>query len=199
MIQIYKIFEIETEILFNLIEYHKNSNPSSKQDEDLLVIKEKIYKIINFKKKEEDLTFKKDPELDIKFFTDENVIEKDSQNSIKNTLIKTLNDNFEMKKDCHLIKNNALNFIPQLEINFDDNIEITKQMIFELKKELEEIFEDKNFSIIEVNKGSIHFFVSLQFIFKKCLTINDNLKTSFEKIKKRLSKYIENIKNLCFF
>ncbi len=201
MIQIYKIFEIQTEILFNLIEYHKNSNPSCKQDENLLVIKEKINTILNFKKKEEDLTFKKDPELDIKFFADENVVEKDSQNSIKNTLIKTLNDNFEMKKDCHLIKNNALNFIPQLEINFDDNIEITKEMVFEFKKELEEIFEDKNFSIIEVNKGSIHFFVSLQFIFKKCLTINDNLKTIFEKIKDRLSKYAENIKKkfFCFY
>ena len=198
IIQIYKIFEIQTEILFNLIEYHKNSNPSSKQDEDLLVIKEKIYKIINFKKKEEDLTFKKDPELDIKFFTDEDVVKKNSQNSIKNTFIKTLNDNFEMKKDCHLIKNNTLNFIPQLEINFSDNIEITKEMIFEFKKELEEIFEDKNFSIIEVNKGSIHFFVSLQFIMKECLTIKDNLKTFYKNIKNKLSIYAGKLKNINF-
>ena len=82
IIQIYKIFEIQTEILFNLIEYHKNPNPNSLQEIDLLVIKERINKIINFKKKEEDLTFKKDPELDIKFFTDEDVVKKNSQNSI---------------------------------------------------------------------------------------------------------------------
>ena len=198
IIQIYKIFEIQTEILFNLIEYHKNPNSNSLQENDLLVIKERINKIINFKKKEEDLTFKKDPELDIKFFTDEDVVKKNSQNSIKNTFIKTLNDNFEMKKDCHLIKNNTLNFIPQLEINFSDNIEITKEMIFEFKKELEEIFEDKNFSIIEVNKGSIHFFVSLQFIMKECLTIKDNLKTFYKNIKNKLSIYAGKLKNINF-
>ena len=51
MIQIYKIFEIETEILNNLIEYHNNPNPSKKQQQDLLKIKERIKSIINFKKK----------------------------------------------------------------------------------------------------------------------------------------------------
>ena len=86
---------------------------------------------------------------------------------IKNTFINTINDNFELRKDCHIIKNNTINFIPQLEINFSDNIEITKIMIIEFKKELEEIFEDTNFSIIEINKGSLHFLITLQFIFKK--------------------------------
>ena len=48
MIQIYKIFELQTVILYNLIEYHKNPNLSSKQQKDLLLLKEKI---INLKKR----------------------------------------------------------------------------------------------------------------------------------------------------
>ena len=36
-----------------------------------------------------------------------------------------------------------------------------------LKSELKEILEDDNFSIIEMNKGSFHILITLQFIFKK--------------------------------
>ena len=131
MIQIYKIFELQTDILFNLIEYHKNPSPNSKQQKYFLKIKERGKNIIKFKKKEENLIVKRDPELDkIKFFYGENsnnIINNDSNNSIKNTFINTINDNFELRKDCHIIKNNTINFIPQLEINFSDNIEIIKR------------------------------------------------------------------------
>ena len=51
MIQIYKIFELQTDILYNLIEYHKNPNLNSKQKKDLLLLKELIKKNINLKKK----------------------------------------------------------------------------------------------------------------------------------------------------
>ena len=194
MIQIYKIFELQTDILYNLIEYHKNPNLNSKQKKDLLLLKELIKKIINLKKKEEDLTIKKDPRFDnIKFFSD---VEKDSQNSINNTFINTLNDNFEMRKDCHILKNNALNFIPQLEINFSDDIEITKEMIFEFRKDLEQIFENKNFSIIEINKGSFHAVISVQFIFNQFFNFIDNTKNF---IKKTVNKLAEKIKNFFFF
>ena len=33
------------------------------------------------------------------------------QKSKSNTIIKTMDDNFEIKKDCHLVKNDMLNFI----------------------------------------------------------------------------------------
>ena len=200
MIQIYKIFEIETEILNNLIEYHNNPNPSKKQQQDLLKIKERIKSIIKFKKKEEELSIENDPEFDeIKFFTEKDIINEDSQNSIKNTFIKTLNDNLDIKKDNNIIKNNSIKFIPKLEIIFSDDIEITKENIFQFKKELEEIFEDKNFSIIEINKGSFHFHVTLQFIFKKIINKYDNAKTVSNKLKDKVSKFAQKIKNKKFF
>ena len=135
----------------------------------------------------------------MKFFTKKDIINKDSQNSIKNTFIKTLNDNLDIKKDCHIIKNNSIKFIPKLEIIFSDDIEITKENIFQFKKELEEIFEDKNFSIIEINKGSFHFHVTLQFIFKKIINKYDNAKTVSNKLKDKVSKYAQKIKNKKFF
>ena len=202
LIQIYKIFELQTDVLFNLIEYHKNPNQSNKQQQNFLKLKERGQKIINFKKKEENLIIKKDPELDkIKFFSGEDLNTNDSQNSIKNTFINTINDNFEMKKDCHLIKNNAINFIPQIQINFSDNMEITKNMIIEFKKELQEIFEDENFSIIEINKGSTDFLISLQFIFKKFLNSANKANQLTKKIKNKVIEYVEKIKNFefCFF
>ena len=106
-----------------------------------------------------------------------------------------------MKKDCHLIKNNAINFIPQLEINFSDNIEITKKNIIEFKKQLQEIFEDDNFSIIEINKGSTHFLITLQFIFKKLFNKSDKAKQLSKKVKNKVIEYLEKIKDLdfCFF
>ena len=106
-----------------------------------------------------------------------------------------------MRKDCHIIKNNTINFIPQLEINFSDNIEISKEMIIEFKKELEEIFEDKNFSIIEINKGSLHFLITLQFIFKKYFSKLDTAKTLSKKIINIVKQFAEKAKNydFCFF
>ena len=106
-----------------------------------------------------------------------------------------------MKKDCHLLKNNAINFIPQIEINFSDDMEITQEMVLNLKKELKEIFEDEIFSVIEINKESTHFLLSLQFIFKKIFNKTDTLKDISKKIKNKISEYVSKIKNFdfCFF
>ena len=202
LIQIYKIFELLTNSIFIIIEYNKNPNPSRKQRLEYNKIKKRGKKIINFKKKEENSLIKKEPELDaIKLFSEEESNENNTNNSINNTYLNTINDNFEIKKDCHLLKNNAINFIPQIEINFPDNIEITQEMILNLKQELKEIFEDENFSVIEINKGSIHFLISLQFIFKKLFNKLEKIKDFTKKIKNKVSQFISKIKNFdfCFF
>ena len=79
--------------------------------------------IINFKKNEEKKEMNNNPEFDdIKVFSDEiigneNNIENKEDNSINkknnkyNTILKTIKDDFKK------IKNNVLNFIPQIEIN----------------------------------------------------------------------------------
>ena len=122
LIQIYKIFELLTAAIATIIEYNKNPNPSSKQQQEYNIIKERGKKIINFKKKEENLRIKKDPELDnIKLFSEVESNENNFNNSINNINLYTINDDFETKKDCHLLKNNAINFIPQIEINFSDD------------------------------------------------------------------------------
>ena len=59
LIQIYKIFELQTDVLFNLIDYHKNPNPSTSQQQFYLKMKERGQKIIKFKKNEENFIIKK--------------------------------------------------------------------------------------------------------------------------------------------
>ena len=100
-----------------------------------------------------------------------------------------------MKKDCHIIKNNDLKFISQLEITFSENIEITKEMIIEFRKDIEQIFEDKNFSIIEINKGSLLFHITVQFIFNSVFNFFDNAKIIVKEMVNKLSEYRKKIKN----
>ena len=93
LIQIYKIFELLTAAIATIIEYNKNPNPSSKQQQEYNIIKERGKKIINFKKKEENLRIKKDPELDnIKLFSEVESNENNSNNSINNTNLYTINE-----------------------------------------------------------------------------------------------------------
>ena len=159
-------------------------------------------KLLISKKKEESLIVIKDQELDnIKLFSGEELNSINFKNSPKNTFLKTINDVFEIKRDCHLIKNNTINFIPQIEIIFSDSMNITKELIKEFKKELQKIFEDDNFSVIEINKGSTRFLISLQFIFKKVFDKKINLKEFFKRTKNKVSEYIDKIKkyDFCFF
>ena len=65
-------------------------------------------------------------------------------------------------------------FITCLVLN-DEAIKYVRVKPFYLKTEqLKEIFEDENFSVIESNKGSTHFLLSLQFIFKKIFNKTDS-------------------------
>ena len=158
MIQIYKIFEMETKILINLKKYNENKNPNDEEKKEYLEKLEIAKTIIDFKKKEELKQFKRIPELDnVKIFSEE-IIGKDNydenkedssinnnKNTKNNTILKTLNDDFKNCKDCHLIKNNLLNFIPQIEINFSEEIPVSKELILKFKEELKEKVKMKIF------------------------------------------------------
>ena len=78
---------------------------------------------------------------------------------------------------------------------------ITKELVKEFKKELHKIFEDDNFSVIEINKGSTHFLISLQFIFKKVFDKKIDLEDFFKRTKNKVSEYVDKIKkfDFCFF
>jgi len=215
MIQIYKIFEIEKEILLNIKEYNDNKSPNDKEKNQYLKKLENAQKIINFQKKEEAKQLKKIPEFDdIKIFSEEIIGESNddknkedtlinnNKNTKNNTILKTINDDFKNSKDCHLIKNNLITFIPQIEIKFSEEIPLTKELISQFKEELKEIFEDENFSIIEINKGSTHFLISLQFIFKKISEKSKKgVKNLLKNVKSKVYDYSQKIKNhnFCMF
>ena len=119
LIQIYKIFELIIDIIDSIIQYNKLSKNFNLNNQIYLRLICRAKKIINFKKEEEKLIVNKDPELDnIKFFSEDVLNTINSKNSPKNTFLKIIYDDFEIKRDCHLIKNNTINFIPQIEIIF---------------------------------------------------------------------------------
>ena len=185
MIQIQKILEMETNILCRLIDYHKDMNQNNENKENYIKIIEIAKKLLSFQKKEESKSFKRDPELDkIKIFDNSDDDDEEEENETKNenkkynkniqkaskynTILKTVDDPFRSRRDCHLIKNNVINFIPKIEINFSDEMKdnyITKEFISSFKEELKQIFGNDKFNIIEINKGSIHILITLQFIF----------------------------------
>ena len=202
LIQIYKIFELLTDAVSKIIEYNEVKSNINMGNKHYLKVIERGKKIINFKKKEEKMMRKRDPALDkIKLFSVQESDNVDPNNITKNTFLKTLNDNFENKKDCHLIRNSTINFIPQIEIIFAEDFKITKELLIDFKKELKEIFEDDRFYVIEISKGSTHFLTSLPFILEKEFNKLDKKEEYQNKIRKKVSEYVEKIKNheFCFF
>ena len=189
IIQIYKVFESETDIIYYFIEYIQIQIPHEYQREMYNEKLEIAKKIIKLRKDDENNVFYRDPNLEnIKIFEGEEKEKLYKEKSINNTIIKTLSDDFEIKKDCHLIKNDLLNFIPQLELNFDENIQMTEELFKELNEQLKEIIEEDNFSIVGVNRGSLHILISLQFLFKNLyIQTKNDIKSFWEKCK--ASKY----------
>ena len=201
IIQIYKIFEIVTDILFYIIEYIKIENPDNFQKDMYYKKISCANQIIQFKEKEEKNMIHRDPELDnIKIF--EGILTEEGLNHKieHNTIIKTMEDNFEIKKDCHLIKNDLLNIFPQIEIKFSENIQMTEELLLLLKKELKDIFEDDDFSIIEINKGSLDVLITLQFLFKKMyIKTKEEIKNITQNSKNFIMKFFNKIKDFAFF
>ena len=134
-----------------------------------------IFKVIN-KKNQEDNEIKKEQKDDNKEQNSEinKIIEENKEdNELEQDLQEFENECIFFKNpinkldDFKIIKNDSLKFLPQLEIKFDDDFEITKNMINDFKNELKNVIGNDDFSIIEVNKGSLKVIVTLQYLYKK--------------------------------
>ena len=198
--EIFKLFETITDILFYFIEYVKIENPDNSQNEMLNKKISNAKQIIKFKNEEQANMFIRDPQLDnVKLFENLKTEKELNKKSNNNTINKTIDDKFEIQKDCHIIKNDLLDFVPKIELNFDENIEMNEELFKILKSELKDLLEEDNFSIIEMNKGSFHVLISLQFLLNKVYIKGKeavkNLSTNIEKI---LSKIGDKIKGALF-
>ena len=77
---------------------------------------------------------------------------------------------------------------------------MTEEMLLALKNELKDILEDDNFSIIEINKGSLHVLITLQFLLKKmCVKTKGEIKNLTQKCKKFVSGILKKMKDFAFF
>ena len=199
--EIFKLFEIITDIMFYFIEYIKIESPDNYQKEMYSKKISKTKEIYEIKNKEKENTFYREPKLDnIKFFEDTHTEQELNAKSKNNTVIKTVEDNFEIQKDCHIIKNKMLDFVPKIELDFSENIEMNEDLFKIFKSELKEILEEDNFSIIEMNKGSFHVLITLQFLLKKIHTsTKEEIKNITKKCKIFASKILNKIKDFAFF
>ena len=65
------------------------------------------------------------------------------------------------------IKNEMLDFIPQIELKFNTCNQYGSEIILALKNELKRLFKNDNFSIIEIKKGSLYVLLCLQYLILK--------------------------------
>ena len=189
--EIFKLFEIITDIMFYFIEYIKIESPDDYQKEMYSKKISKAQEIFQLKKEEEANTFYRDPKLEeIKFFENTHTEQELKEKSKNNTIIKTMDDNFEIQKDCHIIKNEMLDFVPKIELDFSENIEMNEELFKVLKSELKEILGEDNFSIIEMNRGSFHVLITLQFLLNKLhISAKEEIKNLSEKCRNLLGKF----------
>ena len=199
--EIFKLFEIITDIMFYFIEYIKIESPDDYQKEMYSKKISKAQEIFQLKKEEEANTFYRDPKLEeIKFFENTHTEQELKEKSKNNTIIKTMDDNFEIQKDCHIIKNEMLDFVPKIELDFSENIEMNEELFKVLKSELKEILGEDNFSIIEMNRGSFHVLITLQFLLNKLhISAKEEIKNLNEKCRNFVGKIFHKIKDFAFF
>ena len=126
----------------------------------------------------------------------ENKINISKENPINNikklTLCNTLNTE-------NIIKNDELKFLPQIEICFDIKKPFDLIHYIALRKEIKQTLEEEDFSIIEIRKGSLKMFITLQFlIFRELQKTNyfwlweSNAKNAIEKLDDKFDKTICN-------
>ena len=110
------------------------------------------------------------------------------------------NNPFHNNKNYKIIRNEALKFLPQIEIIFKDQYKITDIMINQIKKELIDLLGNKDFSIIEINKGSLKIIITLQCICKKLInSSNNNIQELYENIKNEVKEIVDKIKENTFY
>ena len=100
----------------------------------------------------------------------------------------------------NIIRNENLQFLPQIEIYFNKQNTITKGNILQLKKEIQNIIQENDFSIIEIKKGSLKVLLTLQYIIVREFQNNKqfNLSTFDENIRKEVERVAEKITNFPF-
>ena len=104
----------------------------------------------------------------------------------------------------YIIRNEDLKFLPKIEIYFNKQINITKDNILQFKKEIQNIIQEIDFSIIEIKKGSLKVLLTLQYIILREFRKNPNLDLStlsnqFDyNIKKEVKRVAENIRTFPF-
>ena len=101
-------------------------------------------------------------------------------------------DNFEEKEEIDY-KNRKFtykedfNFIPQIEIKFNDVKDITKELIDDIINKLNILFQGKDIKIISMKKGSLDLALALNYLIQESLqNINTN-NISSDKLLKILS------------
>ena len=73
----------------------------------------------------------------------------------------------------NIIRNDNLKFLPQIEICFDKINALDLKEYLAFRKEIKQTFQEEDFSIIEIKKGSISMIITLQFlIFSELKNIN---------------------------
>ena len=79
------------------------------------------------------------------------------------------------------IYESSFDFIPQIEIKFNDVKDITKDLIDDLKLKLNQLFQGKEIKIIKMRKGSLDLAISLNYLIQEQLNNPDILNVSTEK------------------
>ena len=140
---------------------------------------------------------------------------------ITNRDFKNVNDYSNMFESCNnifnltklklnVIRNENLKLFPQILLKFNDIENITENMIFDLKKEINNLIKEDNFSIIEIKKGSLTVILLLKFVIFKLLKKIKNkeqnefhflefCKSFFPTIKEETQEILKILKNNKFF
>jgi len=108
-------------------------------------------------------------------------------------------NNFIKKKFTY---KEEFNFIPQIEIKFNEVKEITKELIDNLYKKLNELFQGKEVKIIEMKKGSLDLAITLNYLIKDAIKNvnmqNISLDKFLETLNSTLNIETNNIKNMLY-
>ena len=98
-----------------------------------------------------------------------------------------------------IIEEDNMKYIPQIELNFDKVNQIKKNIISDLRDEIEKLINKKEFSIIKIRKGSIHAILTLQYIIKDNSISIGKLSNEFsEAVNKEIQRITSLLENYQF-
>ena len=130
---------------------------------------------------------------------------------IYNNIMKAINQQIEMEKIEEFNLNNLsinynyqderkslykseFNLIPQVKLKFNEVEIIDKELIDNLISSLKEIFEDKNFALIEIKRGSLYITITLNYLLQEKMNQINEDGNFLKKLTESLGKETENIK-----